>query len=69
MPICACGCREETAGGVFLPGHDQKLRIATEVRTGGLPALVRLVDAAEAYALGKKPLTDLAHLSEATFRR
>jgi hypothetical protein len=34
---------------VFLPGHDQKLRAATEERAGGVIALARLVDAAQAY--------------------
>ena len=33
---CACGCGGITAGGNFLPGHDQRLRAELERRVGGL---------------------------------
>lgn len=45
-----CGCSWATAGGTFLPGHDQRLRTETDRRAGGLPALAVLVDAAETFA-------------------
>jgi hypothetical protein len=44
---CHCGCGEETPSGSFKPGHDQKLRIALEVRAGGIEGMRRLVEAAE----------------------
>jgi hypothetical protein len=58
-PICRCGCGETTGGGLYLPGHDQKLRAAIEARVGGLDALARLVDSAEAYATGDLSLDAL----------
>ncbi|RLB60692.1 MAG: hypothetical protein DRH08_15010 [Deltaproteobacteria bacterium] len=42
--LCNCGCGESTAGGSFLPGHDQKLRIAIERKVGGLLELKALVE-------------------------
>jgi len=41
---CACGCGDEMHGGDFLPGHDQKLRVAIEAKAGGLLALKQLVE-------------------------
>jgi len=52
MGICACGCSGATQGGVFLPGHDQKLRTDIENRVGGLLKLARIVEAAEEYVSG-----------------
>jgi len=52
MKICECGCGE-MATGSFLPGHDQKLRIAIEQEVGGLLALRSLVEAAKANATGE----------------
>jgi len=43
MPECACGCREETAGGTFRPGHDARLRAQIEESVGGLLALDEIV--------------------------
>jgi len=44
---CGCGCGETTRGsGDFLPGHDQKLRIAIENHVGGVEALRTLVEGA-----------------------
>jgi len=60
MPKCQCdkyGC--ETEGGQFLPGHDQKLRIALECRVGGLLSIKQLVASAESYATGKTTEADL----------
>ena len=43
--VCLCGCGATiTANRKFLPGHDQKLRIAIEVAAGGLEALKKLVE-------------------------
>ncbi len=44
MPKCECGCDENTKGGVFLPGHDQKLRVEIERVAGGLVELRSLVE-------------------------
>lgn len=60
MPECACGCGERTAGGLFRPGHDQKLRSDTEARVGGVLRLARLVDAAESFSQGKISADELA---------
>lgn len=40
---CQCGCGQQTAYR-FLPGHDQKLRIAIEKAVGGLDALRELAE-------------------------
>ena len=42
---CACRCGGTTAGGVFLAGHDQKLRIAIENHVGGILLLRDIVEA------------------------
>lgn len=44
MATCICGCGEETKGGKFRPGHDQKLRAAIEEATGGLENLKFIVE-------------------------
>lgn len=49
---CACGCGKEPAKGVFLPGHDQRLRTDLERRVGGLISLSMLVEAAEQFVEG-----------------
>jgi len=53
MSSCACGCGKQTAGGSFVPGHDQKLRTRTEERVGGVVALAKLVDSVEQLARGQ----------------
>jgi len=53
MAQCECGCGKESAGGQFMPGHDQTLRISLEERVGGILALRQLVTAAASYATGK----------------
>lgn len=58
MATCACGCIGETAGGKFLPGHDQKLRADVERRAGGLLNLSKLVHLAETYVDGRLSLTE-----------
>lgn len=37
---CACGCKEITKGGEFMPGHDMRLksRLVAEAHAGGNPA-------------------------------
>ena len=43
--VCLCDCGAAvTANRRFLPGHDQKLRIAIEDAAGGLEALKKLVE-------------------------
>lgn len=49
---CACGCGGSPANGMFLPGHDQKLRADLERRVGGLVQLRMLVEAAEYFVDG-----------------
>ncbi len=45
MMDCLCGCGETvTSDSKFLPGHDQKLRVAIENAAGGLEALKELVE-------------------------
>jgi hypothetical protein len=69
MPNCACGCGEQTKGGKFMPGHEQKLRKALEAKVGGAALLARLVQAAELYAHGKMGLEDLGRLVRLIFRQ
>jgi hypothetical protein len=69
MPICACGCGEETKRGRFLPGHEQKLRKHLDEKVGGLPLLARLVQAGEMYAGGQMRLDDLGRLVKLIFRK
>lgn len=57
-----------TAGGVFAPGHDQKLRIETERRAGGIIGVARLVDAAEAYSRGQLAREDFEKRLRTIFR-
>lgn len=47
--LCQCGCGEVVLSGSFKPGHDQKLRIALEMRAGGLEGLRKLVEASETH--------------------
>ena len=41
---CGCGCKGMTKGGMYLPGHDQKLRAAIEEKVGDLQMLKALVE-------------------------
>ena len=52
MKSCECGCGGESAR-TFLPGHDQKLRIALEKQAGGLLPLRALVEAAKSFSDGE----------------
>jgi hypothetical protein len=52
MSLCSCGCGQPTKGGIFLPGHDAKLRAAIEESVGGLLSLSRLVEAARQFTSG-----------------
>jgi len=52
MAACEGGCGGTPASGMFLPGHDQRLRGELERRVGGLLPLRDLVDLAEAYVVG-----------------
>jgi hypothetical protein len=69
MPICACGCGEETKGGKFLQGHEQKLRKQLDEKAGGLPLLARLVQAGEMYAGGQMSQDDLGRLVKLIFTK
>lgn len=48
---CECGCGQPSTGE-FLPGHDQRLRVALERRVGGLLKLRELIEATEAHRAG-----------------
>lgn len=37
--ICACGCRQKTRDGAFMPGHAQKLLGACAEHFGGIEEL------------------------------
>ena len=56
---CQCGCGAGVEGNEFLPGHDQKLRVALERQVGGLLGLRDLVEAAVAHARGDLTLEQL----------
>jgi hypothetical protein len=58
MAACACECGGETAGGIFLPGHDQRLRASVERKAGGLLNLARIVTLAEQYTDGHLSLNE-----------
>ncbi len=62
MPDCACGCGEQTKGGKYLQGHEQKLRKQLEEKVGGLPLLSSLVKVTETYAQGKMSAEELGRL-------
>lgn len=49
MSKCECGCGEEANRGLFLPGHDQRLRTSLEAEVGGLLPLRTLVRSARSY--------------------
>ena len=67
MPICACGCGEETRGGIFRQGHDAKLRVKIEKKIGGLLNLERLVDTAEEYVDDQKSLDEFGQITKSLF--
>ena len=69
MTNCGCGCGERTGGGLFRPGHDQKLRTALEHRVGGLVNLSRLVESAEQYSAGESSIEDFADTARRLFAR
>lgn len=60
MPICACGCKDSTKGGKFLPGHDAKLRAAIEKSVGDLLNLEKIVEAAIQFT--ERQLSDEEYL-------
>jgi hypothetical protein len=62
MPHCLCGCGEETAGGQFMPGHDQRYRTDTENMVGGAQALRRLVEEALRYQRGEASVSDFSDI-------
>ena len=64
MKSCSCGCGEPTGGGVFKPGHDQKLRADLERRAGGLLNLAKLVEAAEQVAQGRASVDLLSQVAK-----
>ena len=53
MPLCACDCGEETAGGIFRPGHDARLRAQIEESVGGLLSLNEIVAQVRRHVDGK----------------
>ena len=67
MPVCACGCGEQTAGGEFRPGHDQTYRIATAGMVGGDVRLRQLAEAAQQYVRGGMSLSDFSDRVRALF--
>jgi hypothetical protein len=62
MADCACGCGEQTKGGKYLQGHEQKLRKQLDEKVGSLPLLAALVKATGMYAQGHMSLDDLGGL-------
>ncbi len=58
MSECECGCGKKTAGGNFLPGHDQILRANLESKVGGILSLRDLLQLVESYSKGELSLND-----------
>lgn len=59
--VCKCGCNEVTAGGLFKPGHDQRLRSRIEGDVGGILNLQSLVETAKRFGndeISSKELTE-----------
>jgi len=56
---CSCGCGKTTSGGIYLPGHDQRLRGQIEKRVGGLAKLDQIVTAVEVFVAGGSSADDL----------
>ena len=69
MPVCACGCGQQTAGGEFRPGHDQSYRIATASMIGGDQQLRQLAEAAREYACGRMSFSDFSDQVRVLFVR
>ena len=69
MPECACGCGEQTKGGKYLQGHEQKLRKNLEEKVGGLQLLSSLVKATEMYAQGRMSPEDLGRLVKMIYNK
>ncbi len=68
MSQCECGCGGEPQSGLFLPGHDQKLRTDIERRVGGLIALRELIITAESYYSGDIDSDTLTQKIRATLK-
>lgn len=49
MAKCECGCGEEIQRGLFVSGHDQRLRTSLEAEVGGILPLRTLIKAARSY--------------------
>jgi hypothetical protein len=62
-----CDCGEDTAGGNFKPGHDQRLRSQLEQKVGGLLNLKELVNSSFSYSNGDIPLDDFRAKLEEMF--
>lgn len=56
---CQCSCGEPVEGSMFLPGHDQRLRVALEAEVGGLLTLRTLVGVILSYARGESSTEDM----------
>ncbi len=69
MSACECRCGANTEGGDFLPGHDQKLRVALEERVGGLLEMRDLVEVMESYMEGSITLEELGKAVRRAFWR
>jgi len=63
---CECGCGQDSTRE-FLPGHDQKLRVALESRVGGLLSLREFIVQAENYASGAISEAQLLQHVRSTF--
>ena len=66
---CLCGCGGIPESGVFLPGHDQSLRVQIENSAGGIENLWLLIDNVQGYVHGEITETELAkHVRRILFR-
>jgi hypothetical protein len=65
--LCQCACGEPVEGSLFVPGHDQRLRVALETRVGGLLPLRGLVEALLSYMRGEDSVEELGKNVRRTF--
>jgi hypothetical protein len=59
---CLCGCGETPPRGDIVAGHEDRLRMAIEERTGGLANLWQIVGAVEQYVEGEIVETELGRI-------
>ncbi len=67
MAECAFGCREQTAGGTFRPGHDSYLRAEAERRAGGRDSSRKASRGGPDYKAGNTSLEEFGDRVKGSF--